>query len=238
MTTHIVTLGGGGFSMSNNGSATSLDRFIVDLAGKRAPLVCFAPTASGDDAGYINRFLMAYGALGVRTMVLTLWENAAESVARLHEADVVIAGAGSSANLRALWLTHGVDRVIQDMASSSSDVVFAGLAAGATIWYEGCVTDSFGDYRTWPHGLGLLKGSFCPHWDGEPARQPVFLNAIADGDLPAGWAVEVGAALHWADGTLTEVVAEEPGCGAYKIEPTNEPSSSGIITIPMPGQLV
>lgn len=238
MTTHILTLGGGGFSMSPNGSATALDRYLVELSGTRAPLVCFVPTAAADDASYINRFLMAYGGLGVRTMVLTLWENAAESVARLPEADVVVVGAGSSANLWALWQTHGVDTVIRDMAQSDRDVVFSGLGAGGTIWYEGCVTDSFGDYRPWMHGFGFLGGSFCPHWDGEPGRQPVFLNAVADGRLPGGWAVDVGAALHWTDGTLTAVVAEQSGPRAFQIEPTNEPATSGITSTEHTPQLL
>jgi hypothetical protein len=43
--------------------------------------VCFAPTAAADDPVYVNRFLAAYSALGVRNMVLTLWQGAAESSA-------------------------------------------------------------------------------------------------------------------------------------------------------------
>lgn len=57
--------------MSPLGAPTNLDRYLVELTGKRSPLVCFAPTASADDPQYINRFLLAYGTLGVRTMVLT-----------------------------------------------------------------------------------------------------------------------------------------------------------------------
>ncbi len=85
MTTHILALGGGGFSMSNRGEPTALDRHILDLSGKSSPLVCFAPTAAADDPVYVNRFLAAYSALGVRNMVLTLWQGAAESVERLSQ---------------------------------------------------------------------------------------------------------------------------------------------------------
>ena len=69
--------------MSPDSAATNLDRYLVELTGRRAPMVCFVPTASADDATYIRKFLTAYGALGVRTMVLTLWTDAAGSVARL-----------------------------------------------------------------------------------------------------------------------------------------------------------
>ncbi len=34
MTVHIVTMGGGGFSMSAQGAATNLDRYLVELTGK------------------------------------------------------------------------------------------------------------------------------------------------------------------------------------------------------------
>lgn len=109
MTTHILAMGGGGFSMSGHGAPTALDRHLLDLSGKSSPLVCFAPTAAADDPVYVNRFLAAYSALGARTMVLTLWQGAAESVARLPEADVVLVGGGSTVNLMALWRMHGVD---------------------------------------------------------------------------------------------------------------------------------
>lgn len=134
--------------------------------------MCFAPTAAADDPVYVNRFLAAYSALGVRNMVLTLWQGAAESVERLSQADIVVSGGGSAANLMALWKTHGVDHVIRRMIAADSDVVLAGVSAGAACWFSGCLTDAFGDLRAWRGGMGLLDGSFCPHFDGESERAP------------------------------------------------------------------
>ena len=229
MTTHIVTLGGGGFSMSRDGSPTNLDRYLVELTGRRAPMVCFAPTASADDASYIRRFLTAYGSLGVRTMVLTLWTDAAASVARLPEADLVLVGAGSTANLLALWRVHGVDRVLTEMISRERTTVLGGLSAGASCWYQGCVTDSFGDVRSWPHGLGVLPGSFCPHWNGEAERQPVFTEAVANGLLPSGYAADDGAGLHWVDGQLRGAIAEREGARVARFAASDEPASGGLV---------
>ena len=178
MTTHILALGGGGFSMSNRGEPTALDRHILDLSGKSSPLVCFAPTAAADDPVYVNRFLAAYSALGVRNMVLTLWQGAAESVERLSQADIVVSGGGSAANLMALWKTHGVDHVIRRMIAADSDVVLAGVSAGAACWFSGCLTDAFGDLRAWRGGMGLLDGSFCPHFDGESERAPIYALSL------------------------------------------------------------
>jgi peptidase E len=232
MTTHIVAAGGGGFSMSAQGAPTSLDRYLVDLTGKSAPLVCFAPTASADDPQYINRFLMAYGQIGVRTMVLTLWHSDSRaSIERLQEADLVLVGGGHTVNLMALWKAHKVDRALKAMATKG-DVVLAGVSAGGACWFEGCVTDSFGDFTAWRGGLEILPGSFCPHFDGEADRAPTFTEAIAAGDLPGGWAADDGAAIHFADGTPTKFIAERKGAKVYHVLPSDLPTSSGVLAEP------
>ena len=231
MTTHIVAAGGGGFSMSADGAPTNLDRRIVELAGTRSPLVCFAPTASADDPQYINQFLLAYGTLGVRTMVLTLWNGSQKSVERLAEADVLLVGGGKTVNLMALWQAHGVDRAIRARIASG-DMVLAGVSAGGACWYEGCVTDSFGPVSPWRGGLGLLSGSFCPHFDGESDRAPCYTEAVADGDLPGGFAADDGAAIHYIDGRRHAFIAERPGSHVYAVFPTDSPSASGVLVEP------
>lgn len=233
MTTHIVAMGGGGFSMSSNGAPTSIDNYLLELSGKSSPLVAFAPTASADDPTYINRFLTAYGTLGVRTMILTLWQGAADSIARLSQADVVLVGGGSTVNLMALWDAHGVSRALKQRAAAG-DVVLAGLSAGAACWFEGCVTDSFGDFRAWRGGTGLLTGSFCPHFNGEGERAPVFTQAVASGVLPGGYAVDDGAALVFADGHLEGGIAERDGLEALRFDASNEPATSGVVTERVP----
>lgn len=238
MTTHIVTTGGGGFSMSPDSASTNLDRYLVELTGRRAPMVCFVPTASADDATYIRQFLTAYGALGVRTMVLTLWHEAATSVARLAHADLILVGGGSTVNMLALWRAHGVDRALRARIDGERPVVLAGTSAGANCWYHSCLTDSFGDYRPLRDGLGVLPGSFCPHWDGESERQPVYTRAVADGDLPAGYASDNGAALHWVDGKLRGAITEVPGATVYRIAASDEPATGGLLIEPLPAELL
>jgi len=228
MTTHILAMGGGGFSMSRHGEPTAIDRHLLDLSGKSSPLVCFAPTASADDPVYVNRFLAAYSELGARTMVLTLWQGANESVERLAEADVVVVGAGSVANLVALWHTHGVDVALRHKIGKDEDLVLGGVSAGASCWFQGCVTDAFGSIRAWRGGLGLLDGSFCPHFDRKENRAEVYAQAVASGVLPAGYAVDDGAAVRFTDGEFAEVVAEREEATVGRIATTQEPASSGI----------
>jgi aminopeptidase N len=57
MTRQIVALGGGGFS---RGSSTMLDDYILALARRPHPRICFVPTASGDNESYIVRFYRCF----------------------------------------------------------------------------------------------------------------------------------------------------------------------------------
>ena len=129
MTAHIVALGGGGFATSRLGAPTNIDRYLVELTGKSSPLVCFVPTASADDAQYINKFLVAYGTLGIRPMVLTLWQDAANAVSRIQEADLVLVGNGATVNALALWKAHGVGKALR-RRYEAGDVVLAGQVSG------------------------------------------------------------------------------------------------------------
>lgn len=228
MTAHIVAMGGGGFATSQLGAPTNFDRYIVELTGKRSPMVCFVPTASADDPHYINRFLVAYGTLGIRPIVLTLWQDAANAVRRIAEADLILVGNGATANMLALWNAHGVNQAIKSRYDKG-DIVLAGTSAGGNAWFEGCVTDSFGDFRPYRGGLGLVKGSFCSHFDKEDGRVGVYTDAVSSGDLPGGFACDDGAGVHFVDGKLEKFVAEEPGKRVFTIQPSDNPGSSGVI---------
>lgn len=224
MTTHIVAMGGGGFSTSEGYRATSLDRYILSLTDAASPLVCFVPTASADSGLYISRFTNAYSHLHARTSVLTLWEAAADSVDRMDEVDVFVVGGGNTFNMLALWNAHGVSHLFaQRAADKSRNVVLAGLGAGGAVWHEACTTDSYGRGITaLNHGLGLVKGSFCPHYDTEAERAPQFSRFVDLGELPGGWGVDNGAAIHYVDGEVTDFLAETEDNAVYRVEQDEE----------------
>ncbi len=74
--------------------------------------------------------------------------------------------------------------------------MLCGISAGMNCWFQASVTDSYGpELAGLPDGLGLLPGSACPHYDGEPERRPTYRRLVADGTLPGGWAADDGAAL-------------------------------------------
>ena len=121
-------------------------------------------------------------------------------------------------NMLAVWRLHGVDRALR--AAYDAGVVMAGLSAGSLCWFEGGTTDSFGPtLRPIRDGLGLLAGSHCPHYDGEPGRRPIYQGLVASGELPPGYAADDGAALVFRDGILHAVVSSRPSAAAYRVEP-------------------
>lgn len=224
MTTHIVAMGGGGFSTSEGYRATSLDRYILSLTDAASPLVCFVPTASADSGLYISRFTNAYSHLHARTCVLTLWEGAADSVDRMDDVDIFVVGGGNTFNMLALWNAHGVSHLFAERANDSGrDVVLAGLGAGGAVWHEACTTDSYGRGVTaLNHGLGLVKGSFCPHYDSEAERAPQFSRFVDLGELPSGWGADNGAAIHYVDGKVEGFIAENDDVAIYRVEQDEE----------------
>jgi dipeptidase E len=81
------------------------------------------------------------------------------------------------------------------------------------------VTDSFSPgLDPLRDGLGFLPGSFCPHYDGEELRRPVFRSLVDDG-FPSGYAADDCAALHFVGTDLRDVVCSREGAAAYRVEP-------------------
>jgi dipeptidase E len=218
MTTHLVAMGGGGFSM--NEGASALDAYVLGLATRSRPTVCFVGTASGDANAYTDRFHDTFGHLDCVTTQLSLFERSGVELADVLDAvDVVYVGGGSTANLLALWRLHGLDIALKQR-SARRDLVVCGLSAGALCWFEGGITDSFGPrLRALPDGLGWAEGSVCPHYDGEAERRPAYHAAIRSGELTAGYALDDGVAVHLIDGEVHGFVTERPTAHAYRVEP-------------------
>jgi peptidase E len=112
------------------------------------------------------------------------------------------------------------------------------VSAGAICWFEGGTTDSFGpDLRPFTDGLGLLAGSYCPHYDSEPGRRPLFTSLVAAGRLPAGIACDDGAGAHFIDDELHAVVSGLPGAAGYLVRPDSGGgfTETGLAASPLPG---
>lgn len=212
----IVTLGGGGFSESEDGSSR-IDDLLIELTGRERPRVCFVPTASADDADYSARFAAAFAGRA-ETGVLSLFGRdpwGYRDPALLLEQDLIYVGGGSTVNLLALWHRHDLPAILERAVAGGT--VLAGISAGMNCWFEASSTDSFGPLEPLPEGLGFLPDAACPHYHGEPTRRPLLHEWVAAGRFPATWAVDDGAALVWRDGELIEAVSEDDGVGAWRV---------------------
>jgi dipeptidase E len=212
-------MGGGGFQMEPDNPL--LDDHVLELArrasGRDRPRICLIPTAVGDDPILCEQFADLFAPRG-EPSVLRLFQREDDLAAIVAAVDAVYVTGGNTANLLALWRLHGLDAILRD--AWDRGVVLAGMSAGAICWFEACTTDSFGPtLRPLLAGLGFLAGSLIPHYHGEPQRRPQFLRLVGDGTLPAGYAVDDGAALVLRDRDLVEVVTSEAEAGAWRVEP-------------------
>ena len=208
-------MGGGGFSMEPENLL--LDDYVLSLVGRR-PRVTFVATASGESPSYVERFLTAFPPSRARATHLSLFQRTGQDLRTTVLAqDVVYVGGGNTANLLAVWRVHGLDRILRE--AWRAGVVLCGVSAGALCWFECGTTDSFGPSLAPLHdGLAFLPGSFSPHYDGEARRRPLHRAAIRSGALPAGYAADDGAALHFVGRKLHAVVASRPEAKGWRLD--------------------
>jgi peptidase E len=210
-------MGGGGFMAEPD---SPLDALLLSLSPARRPRICFVPTPAGDSDRVIAGFFEAFSRRDCEPSCLRLFGAPERPVDHLAEQDVIYVSGGNTANALALWRLHGIDRALRDAWDRGA--VLGGVSAGANCWFEACVTDSFGpDLDPLDDGLGLLPGSFCPHFDSEELRRPVYRQLVDAGFAP-GYAADDGAALHFVGRELREVVASRPGAQAYRVESGSE----------------
>jgi dipeptidase E len=211
----IFAMGGGGFTADPTNPA--LDDYILSLARRREPRILFLPTASGDPNAQIAAFRATFGGGACRARHLSLFrlEHEPDDLRALILAqDIVYVGGGSMRNLLAIWREHDLDRILRE--AWEEGVVLAGLSAGGMCWFEHGITCSTG--RPAPvRGLGFLPGSFSVHYDGDPTRRPVFLDAVARGAIPGGYGADDSVGLLFDDRTLVRIVSAKPGARAYRV---------------------
>ena len=86
---------------------------MAELTGKEKPNVCFIPTASGDDEGYIKRFQDVCSQLEVHPHVIKVWINSYDQKETFEEQitkmDVIVVGGGNTLNMLAIWKAQGID---------------------------------------------------------------------------------------------------------------------------------
>ena len=217
---HIVAMGGG------QQADDPIFRFLFDLTAAAKPKVLYVPTATGDaDRGSLQ-FYRRFPAHSFAPSELSLFERTVDDLRSfVLGQDVVLVAGGNTANMLAVWRVHGLDAILRE--AWEAGVVLAGGSAGANCWFEASTTDSFlmGRADALVDGLGFVPGSFCPHYDSEPARQPEYRRLIAEAVLPEGVACDDLAAAHVVGSEIAEFLGSTGGAGAYRVTPDGEGGS-------------
>jgi peptidase E len=218
---HVLAIGGlrvpESFGLGPTGAPWLID-YAVRLSGAQLPKICLINTAMGDDSGSYLRGYQALAGLPSRVTDLQLFPmpNTPSPAGLLLSQDVIFVGGGSVANQVAVWRVHGLDVILRQ--AWEAGVVLSGVSAGAICWFGGGTTDSFGpELRPFTDGLSLLPGSFCPHYDSEARRRPYYHELVGSGAVPPGIACDDGAAAHFIDGELAEIVTDRADAKGYRV---------------------
>jgi dipeptidase E len=217
MSGHILAMGGG--DLLDPGS--KLEDLLLELSGKPRPRVVLLPTAAADSGEQIALFLDSFRTRECEPDVVTLFGMPERPDERVAAADVVYVNGGNTANALAIWRVHGIDEALHEVWRKGG--VLGGWSAGGMCWFDDGLTDSFGPHlEQLGDGLGILVGSFCPHFDVESRRRSLFRQLILDGTLPPGFAADDDAALVFKGTELREVVAQRAGALGYDVSPAGE----------------
>jgi peptidase E len=192
----------------------ALDRYVLQQARQADPVVCFVPTASGDSEGYIARFYTAFTALPCRPRHLAFSSPPQDLAAFVAECDVIYVGGGNTRDMLAVWRANGFDLLLREAWENGA--VLCGISAGAICWFAHGHTDSTGPLAPM-ECLSFLPGSCTPHYDSERERRPSFHAFIEQGLLPAGYALDDGAAAHFVGDRVEQVVTSRPSARAFHV---------------------
>lgn len=207
---HIVAMGGG---------VTSLDvlGYALGLSRKKNPKALIINTATGDKAEYLEMSAKRLESLGATVSQLLLFERTPPDLSALIlSQDVIVVGGGNTKSMLAVWREYGIDEILRE--AWKRGVVLCGGSAGGICWFESCVTDSWdGDYTALP-ALGILQGSCCPHYDGEPGRQAAYHRLLKAGEVDRlGYAIDEGVGMHFRGKKLLRVVTPKKESSARTV---------------------
>jgi len=215
-TTRKILIAGGGFR-------TTFIKYLAELTGKEKPKLLYLPTASSNWETSSIRWYEYCAPLDVIPSVQRAyissyrmdqtWEEALLSV------DGIVASGGNTLNQQAIWHAQGIDEVLRE--AWNRGIVLGGASAGSLCWFEEGTTDSRPRELTVVKGLGFIRGSHSPHYDGEGERRPTYHRMISSGEMKPGYACENDAGIYFEDNEVRRVVHTREGAKVYYVSVVN-----------------
>lgn len=230
----ILALGGHEFSRKRGNEA--LRDFMLALSDRPAPRICLLPTASGDPADQIAAFRTSLGGTGCALSHLSLFrlehERPGDVERHLLSQDLIYVGGGSMLNLLAIWRAHGIDEILRECWETG--ILLVGQSAGAMCWFQWGVSRSAGATRL-VEGLGIVPGILSVHYQRDPSRRTVLLDAVAERQLP-GYGLDDCAGVVIRDGEIRRSVSGLEGATAWRVAPDGPGRSreTALASVPLP----
>ncbi len=217
----IISIGGGSIKEK---TTLKIDEYIANLAKKRAgenrAYGLFIGTASHDCMPAFNSFRKTYTSnFDIKAdCLLTINVNTPKEKIdeKFSKADLIYVGGGDTVFMLEKWQELGITDKIID--AYNRGVVICGLSAGAICWFENMYTDSYltrgeaNEYR-FHKGIGLLKGTACPHYN---LRKADYDKALKNFNDTTFYAIEDNSAIVFENGVYKESISSNGK--AYKIE--------------------
>jgi aminopeptidase N len=191
----IIAIGGGGFGREIKN--LKIEKYIVEQCSKENPSICFIPTATGDDPGYIENFYKAFDSVNCKTSHIDFFKRTINLKEHIFKQDIIFVGGGNTKSMLAVWREWGLDEILSD--AYNSGVIMSGVSAGAICWFENGITDSWKDNQAILPCLSFVKGNCCPHYDEEPERIPFVSKILKNAEIDDCLAIEGFCALHVVD---------------------------------------
>jgi peptidase E len=217
----ILAIGGGGFLMEH--SPSPIDRFIVELAGRKGPKICFVGTPSGDSVEMIDKFYAAFEHLGCELSHLAFFRKPfrgslplSNFAGPLLEQDVIFVGGGNTKSALAVWREWRLDDVLRE--AWTRGILLSGMSAGAMCWFEEGLTDSYWGAGLRPlECLGILAGGCCVHYSSEPDRRLTLHDEVRRRVSAARIAIDDGAAVLYSGTAVEKIVTWQPNAGVFSV---------------------
>ena len=237
----IIALGGGGVGLDKFNLA--IDNYKIKASGEKNPKIAFLPTAVGDSAFAIEKFYRVFPPERAIASHLPLFSRDSRDLEDyLLNQNIIEVSGGNTANMLAIWKIHGIDKILKK--AWENGIILTGASAGMICWYECSVTDSFGPSSSLVSGIGLnnrtmlkelnsglgfLKGSACPHYNGEEDRRPTYEKLIKNKILSDGIALDDYVGAHYKNNKLIRLITPKNGSKGYKVSLENNVVKETII---------
>ena len=209
----IISIGGGGFGRSLG--ELRIEKYIINQSKSKNPKICFIPTATGDDNGYINNFYRAFNSLACIPSDISFFKRTIDLRKHILDQDIIFVGGGNTKSMLAVWREWGLDVILKE--AYDKGVIMSGVSAGAICWFEQGITDSWSHDLAIMDCLGFVNGTCCPHYDEEPNRRPFVSRALKNKSIDSCISIEGFNALHLVDDSPKYSVAFKDNNDAYNV---------------------